>query len=125
MRVYINNRPISPHLLIYRPQNSSLGSIWHRMTGIFLLLSVSFLLINLKCSLTFNFFNRVVYDNYYYIWTFIYLFLLLNFSYHFLNGLRHILWDFGFLLYVQNLSYLFFFIIFLSFMILIINSIYL
>ena len=32
----MSNRPISPHLQIYRPQLTSVMSITHRMTGIFL-----------------------------------------------------------------------------------------
>ena len=30
-----NNRPLSPHLTIYKPQITSLMSITHRITGVF------------------------------------------------------------------------------------------
>ena len=40
----MSNRPISPHLQIYRPQLTSVMSITHRMTGIFLSLGTLVLL---------------------------------------------------------------------------------
>nr|YP_010947446.1 succinate dehydrogenase cytochrome B560 subunit [Mimica arnoldii]WGO62532.1 succinate dehydrogenase cytochrome B560 subunit [Mimica arnoldii] len=121
MKVYTSNRPISPHLSIHRPQNSSLSSIWHRITGVFLLIILSSSIINLKLVLNFNFFIQMVYNSYHYFFTFSYLLLVLFFSYHALNGLRHILWDFGFLFRTQNLSYSFSVIVLFSFMISMLN----
>nr|YP_010555058.1 succinate dehydrogenase cytochrome B560 subunit [Kappaphycus malesianus]UYR20479.1 succinate dehydrogenase cytochrome B560 subunit [Kappaphycus malesianus] len=122
MKAYTNNRPISPHLLIYKPQNSSLGSIWHRMTGILLLILMSLFMVNLKLTLNFNLFTKIIYDSYYYFWSFFYLLLVFAFSYHSFNGLRHILWDLGLLFHVRNLIYSFSLIIFFSSIILILNS---
>nr|YP_009445894.1 succinate dehydrogenase cytochrome B560 subunit [Betaphycus gelatinus]ATX68835.1 succinate dehydrogenase cytochrome B560 subunit [Betaphycus gelatinus] len=125
MKIYTNNRPISPHLLIYRPQSSSLGSIWHRITGISLLLILSFFIIELKFVLNSNFFTKLIYNSYDYFWIFLYISLLFIFLYHAFNGLRHILWDFGFLLHVKSLSLSLSLIIFLSFFITVLNLIYL
>ena len=38
------NRPLSPHIQIYKPQLTSVLSITHRATGIFLAIGVLFLL---------------------------------------------------------------------------------
>jgi succinate dehydrogenase cytochrome b556 subunit len=35
-------RPLSPHLLIYKPQFSSVFSIFHRATGVILALAIFF-----------------------------------------------------------------------------------
>ena len=47
------NRPISPHLQIYKPQITSILSIAHRFTGI-ILYSSSFLFTIFLFSLAFN-----------------------------------------------------------------------
>ena len=36
----MNNRPLSPHLTIYRPQLNSVLSILHRITGVALIISL-------------------------------------------------------------------------------------
>jgi succinate dehydrogenase / fumarate reductase cytochrome b subunit len=36
------SRPLSPHLFIYKPEISSLFSVFHRATGIFLTLGILF-----------------------------------------------------------------------------------
>ncbi len=89
-------RPLSPHLQIYRPQITSVLSILHRITGVALgvgLLLVSWWLIAAATGedyfafvngLMGSWFGRIV---------------LFGFSwalfYHFCNGIRHLFWDIG------------------------------
>jgi len=80
------NRPIAPHLLIYKPQDSSLTSIWQRFSGLYIL-------INLIIFLTFIKFNSLLIFNYFLffinlnkITTFIYFTFLINFLFHFMKG---------------------------------------
>jgi succinate dehydrogenase / fumarate reductase, cytochrome b subunit len=91
------NRPLSPHITIYSLQLSSLLSIWHRISGVFLaiiiFLSSHFLKFN---TLWISFvINPYFYTLYYLMFYFTYFLLSLIFLYHFINGFRHILWDFG------------------------------
>ncbi len=90
------NRPLSPHLQIYRPQLTSVLSILHRLTGIALaagtLLLVWWLVAVAAGPATFetvqgfigSWFGRA---------------LLLGWSYalfyHLANGIRHLAWDAG------------------------------
>lgn len=98
------NRPIAPHLTIFKPQISSMYSIWHRISGIFLILCLFIFLFSIKTILIINL------QNLYFSWNFSYnelKFILITISlffvYHFLNGIRHIIWDLNF--YV-NLNFL-------------------
>ena len=97
------NRPLSPHLLIYRPQLTSMSSILVRITGIALLV-VSVLIVAwfLAASSSEEAFNRM--DGLLGIW----LGDLILFGaawaafYHMLGRLRHVLWDFGYCLEVET-----------------------
>ena len=89
-------RPISPHLQVYRPQISSVLSILHRITGVALGLGTLLLAWWLIAAASGpdayatvqavygSFFGRLV---------------LFGFSwalcYHFCNGIRHLVWDAG------------------------------
>ena len=91
--------PLSPHLQIYKPQITSLLSIAHRITGFGLNLA----LILLSLWIISFAMGSVYYD--YFISLFnvffvkiIVFFIVLGISYHSLNGIRHILWDFGLLI---------------------------
>ena len=91
--------PLSPHLQIYKPQITSLLSIAHRITGFGLNLA----LILLSLWIISFAMGSVYYD--YFISLFnvffvkiIVFFIVLAISYHALNGIRHILWDFGLLI---------------------------
>ncbi len=110
-----NNRPISPHLQIYKPQITSILSISHRFTGIILYLS-SFLITFFLFSLAFNeeiyefiiiFFNSK-------FGKLILFFITFSFTYHFLNGLRHLIWDFGYGFNIKNVYLTGFIIIILT-----------
>nr|YP_009131069.1 succinate:cytochrome c oxidoreductase subunit 3 [Asparagopsis taxiformis]AHX02405.1 succinate:cytochrome c oxidoreductase subunit 3 [Asparagopsis taxiformis] len=107
------NRPISPHLTIYIPLNSSVFSIWHRFTAVLLSFMLIFFLSIFKFTvicyplwniyLLFNNFNIFMLK----AWTlnFFWVFIIIIFFYHFLNGLRHLYWDIGFFLTKKSIIY--------------------
>lgn len=98
-----NNRPLSPHLQVYRPQLTSVLSITHRMTGILLsaglVVIVAWLLALAAGPETFDRMNGL-------LSSVPALILLLVWTqalfYHLLNGIRHLLWDAGWLLDLQS-----------------------
>ena len=93
----MDNRPLSPHLTVYKPQITSVLSIFHRITGAGL--SVGTVLVVLWLASVaagenaFNNFNNFL-DN-----PLILLILLASLWalwYHFCTGLRHLYWDMGY-----------------------------
>ncbi|MBD22146.1 MAG: succinate dehydrogenase, cytochrome b556 subunit [Alphaproteobacteria bacterium] len=93
------NLPTSPHLQIYKPQITSLLSITHRITGFGLNLALILLsLWIISFSLGNDFYNNFVSIFETIFIKVILYFIVLGISYHALNGIRHILWDFGFLI---------------------------
>lgn len=95
--------PLSPHLQIYKPQITSILSISHRITGFSLNLSIVIMVYGLfSLSLGEKYFNFfLVFVNSIPIKVILFL-TILGFLYHLLNGIRHILWDFG--LFLENKS---------------------
>ncbi len=93
-------RPLSPHLTIYKLQISSALSILHRMTGLFLFFAVIVLswlmVVLLMQSVGLIFVDQ---DFTYVLNSVIFkLFLLAAvfcLYYHLLNGIRHLFWDIG------------------------------
>lgn len=94
------SRPLSPHLSIYKPQITSVLSILHRATGIFLFFSLvllfwlfSFILMHHLGLVLIDFNFLAITDNL--------LFKLFLFAtsfslyYHLANGIRHLFWDIG------------------------------
>ena len=96
MNIYKETRSLSPHLRSYKPQITSVISIFHRITGsvLALLLLCSPICINLVGSfLSF----RPVYILFTFLFFFVKLILYILVStvfFHSMNGLRHIMWDF-------------------------------
>ncbi len=90
------NRPISPHLQIYKPQLTSVLSITHRGTGIFLCLGILLLTIWLVCLAlgeeSYNIFYKYTTSWYGKLFLISFIFSLF---YHLTNGIRHLFWDFG------------------------------
>ncbi len=91
------SKPLSPHIQIYRPQLTSVLSITHRATGIFLSLGTALLVYWLvsvasgpDCYLTTQ---RVLGST---VGRLIMLGWTWAFFYHFCNGLRHLAWDAGY-----------------------------
>jgi len=91
-----DNRPLSPHLQIYRPQITSVLSILHRIAGVFLSLGILLLAYWLAAAargpesyeLAVALLGSVAGRLLLFGWT-------LAFFYHFLNGIRHLEWDTG------------------------------
>uniref|UniRef100_A0A4D6BMV4 Succinate dehydrogenase subunit 3 n=1 Tax=Balbiania investiens TaxID=111861 RepID=A0A4D6BMV4_9FLOR len=99
------NRPISPHLTIYSPQLSSIFSIWHRLSAIFLVC----LIISSISYLKFIFWNNsLLFIQFFslkpWVLNYIVLFILIIIAYHSLNGLRHIAWDLGLLINLPDIN---------------------
>ena len=89
--------PLSPHLQIYRWHVSSLLSITHRISGVinlFSLILIFFWLIFLNLSEN-SYASFLLIIN-----SFIGKFILIGFtwsmSFHFLSGIRHLIWDLGY-----------------------------
>ena len=90
------DNPLSPHLQVYRPQLTSVLSITHRATGVFLSLGTVILLYWLvAAALGASAYaeaqarigsvpSQIVLA----AWTF-------SFYFHLLNGVRHLFWDLG------------------------------
>lgn len=89
-------RPMSPHLQVYRPQLTSVLSIFHRMTGVFLATGAAMLCWWLLAAAAgpdyyadaMWFLTSWVGYALLFIWTFC-------LFYHLCNGVRHLFWDIG------------------------------
>lgn len=91
------DRPLSPHLTVYRPQLTSMLSILHRATGVVLALGSVLLVLWLAAMAA----GPVQYTRIHdwagsilgrvalFVWS-------LCLIYHLLNGIRHLAWDIGF-----------------------------
>jgi len=92
-----NNRPLSPHIQIYKPQLTSVLSIVHRITGAGLALGAVLVTLWLLAALlgdqafagVQNFRESLIGQLMLFGWLF-------AFIYHFLNGIRHLKWDAGY-----------------------------
>ncbi len=93
------NRPLSPHLSIYRPQLTSMTSILTRITGnamlVAALLIVSWFLAAATSAECFAAVNGFVTS---WFGDLIMFFSLLGLWYHTLAGMRHLVWDNGYAL---------------------------
>ena len=92
----LSKRPLSPHLQVYKPQLTSVLSITHRGTGVFLSLGalvLTFWLISLATSAElFNNFHQHMAAWYGKLFLASFVFSLF---YHLANGIRHLFWDAG------------------------------
>jgi succinate dehydrogenase / fumarate reductase cytochrome b subunit len=89
-------RPLSPHLQVYKPQLTSVLSITHRGTGVFL--SLGSLL--LTCWLVSLATGEEAFSNlqqHYAAWygKIILIAFIFSVFYHLSNGIRHLFWDMG------------------------------
>ena len=102
--------PLSPHLQVYNWQLSSVLSITHRMTSVFNLAGMSVLALWIfMLFLGENFYNLFQIFASTIIGKFIFVGITWSFSYHLLNGIRHLFWDmgYGYELKTANLSGIF------------------
>ena len=97
MSKHMQNRPLSPHLTIYRPQLNSVLSILHRITGIALSITL-LILIGFFISLIFGEKIFIVFSTYFnsVVGKLIMFFSLCGIWYHFFAGIRHLFWDMGY-----------------------------
>ncbi|MEL6477672.1 MAG: succinate dehydrogenase, cytochrome b556 subunit [Pseudomonadota bacterium] len=90
------NRPLSPHLQVYRPQITSVLSILHRATGAGLLIGaigvVWWLLAAATSAEYFAYVDGVLTS---WIGTLVMLGSAWALCYHLANGIRHLIWDMG------------------------------
>ena len=89
-------RPLSPHLQIYKPQLTSLLSITHRGTGVFLSLGAILLtcwLVGLATSEAA--FNNLQQHTTAWYGKIILIAFVFSLYFHLVNGIRHLFWDVG------------------------------
>lgn len=95
----MQERPLSPHLQVYRPQWTSVLSISHRLTGVLLSVGLIPLVVWLVAlgsgpdafSSVQAFYSQPLMTIAWVAWTF-------ALFYHLCNGVRHLFWDAGYLL---------------------------
>ncbi len=89
-------RPLSPHLQVYKPQLTSMLSIMHRITGLFLSLGLMVFVYWLYRLATDLIIANEVIDFFQTGFGFILLYAwIFAFAYHLCNGIRHLFWDVG------------------------------
>jgi succinate dehydrogenase / fumarate reductase cytochrome b subunit len=92
-----SNRPLSPHLQIYKPQLTSVLSISHRMTGfalsIIILLSPVIIYFLTNSADTHQVVISLLQNS---IIKLIFSLALFGLIYHLCNGIRHLAWDAGY-----------------------------
>jgi succinate dehydrogenase / fumarate reductase cytochrome b subunit len=89
-------RPLSPHLQVYRPQITSVMSIVHRITGIGLFFGAIVLVLWLAAAANGSGSYAMMQE---FLGSPVGIVLLMGWSwalfYHLANGIRHLLWDAG------------------------------
>ena len=90
-------RPMSPHLQVYKPQITSVLSIFHRITGVALtfglILLVAWIFTLSLGEKYFEYFSIFIQSWFGLLILFGFTFAL---NYHFCNGIRHLFWDAGY-----------------------------
>ena len=109
------NRPISPHLSIYKPQITSILSISHRISGVFqsIGLGIIFLLLA-SLFLGEGFYNYFIFFIESFFGKVFIFFYMLSLCYHMFNGIRHIIWDLGYGYDIKSVNYSGYAVIFLT-----------
>lgn len=87
-----DNRPMSPHLDIYRWRITMLTSTLHRLSGVFVSLGFFILVIKLVLLVTNGAFgfapSGILANAFWFVWS-------AAVYYHLCNGIRHLVWDSG------------------------------
>ena len=108
-------RPLSPHLQVYKPQLTSVLSITHRGTGVFLSLGalvLTYWLVSLAVSE--ELFNSFHLHTSFWYGKLCLIGFVFSFYYHLANGIRHLFWDIGLGLEISTTYKSGYFIIFIS-----------
>ncbi len=90
------DRPLSPHIQIYRPQLTSVLSILHRISGVVLAIGAVLVAVWLSAQAYYPNFAESIFlclsgflgRLFLFAWT-------LTLFYHLCNGIRHLVWDAG------------------------------
>ncbi|MEM6940376.1 MAG: succinate dehydrogenase, cytochrome b556 subunit [Pseudomonadota bacterium] len=97
------NRPLSPHLQVYRPQLTSMSSIMVRITGIGCLLPAALVVWWFLAAATspgaFAFIDGLMRS---FLGDLVMFGAVWGITYHMLGRLRHVVWDFGYCLDVPT-----------------------
>tara|TARA_B100001029_G_scaffold151906_1_gene134669 strand:- start:1081 stop:1470 length:390 start_codon:yes stop_codon:yes gene_type:complete len=92
-----DKNPLSPHLQIYKWQISSLLSITHRIVGVINIFAITLICLWTTSLLlgenTYETINIILNS---FFGKFLIISLCWTFSYHILNEIRHLVWDFGY-----------------------------
>ncbi|ABM60841.1 succinate dehydrogenase, cytochrome b556 subunit [Halorhodospira halophila] len=88
------NRPLSPHLTIYRPQLTSLLSVLHRGTGVFVTMA-AVLLVAWVMALAAGpeYYELLTQVLGHWLGQLVLLGITFSLAYHLCNGIRHLVWD--------------------------------
>lgn len=115
-----NYRPMSPHITIYKLQLTSMFSLFHRFTGVFMAISICLFAFLLKLT-TFNLTSYSIYSFTGYLnilsnWLILsFLFsILFSLYYHLYNGIRHLFWDKGLAFQIKEVYSSGYLVLFLS-----------
>jgi succinate dehydrogenase / fumarate reductase cytochrome b subunit len=96
-------RPLSPHLQVYRPQLTSVTSIFHRFTGVALIAGILLVIWWLVAAMYGEeAYNAAMAFSVSPIGQIILLGLTFSLFYHMANGIRHLIWDMGYLFKLEN-----------------------
>lgn len=110
-------RPLSPHLQIYKPQITSVLSIMHRFSGVGLIIGALSLSSWIITKALFTKYHQSI--NYFFSTSFGFLMIIciiLAAYFHFFNGIRHLIWDKGQLMEMNQVRLSAWFIILLTLM---------
>lgn len=92
----VRERPLSPHLQVYKPQLTSTTSIMHRFTGMILSLAAVFLVMGLMAVAhgpdAYSSYRALMGSG---LGLVLFAAFTFSLSYHLLNGIRHLVWDTG------------------------------
>lgn len=91
-----SNRPLSPHLQVYKLPLTGLVSITHRMTGVMLTVGLLFVIYVLTAAATGEEAYLTMQSNMSFgLYCFIYWGFIYALFFHLCHGVRHIIWDTG------------------------------
>lgn len=95
----IDERPLSPHMQIYRPQWTSVLSILHRLTGVLLSIGTVLMVVWLVALYRGEAaYGAMIAFMTHPVMRLVLVGATLALFYHLFNGIRHLLWDTGLLL---------------------------
>ena len=100
------NRPLSPHLSIYKPQITSMMSICHRATGVFNAIGLIMIVmwissVGAEKTSCYDWFMDLATS---FLGQLFILGWIFSIYYHLCNGIRHLFWDFGYGFKIENVT---------------------